>query len=174
MQVTRLTLCMLSFDVKQGPLVNPGRPKCMFNRYIFAKKYRGGYISNYIIRVILLLHVLRSMSIDDHTKVRVMVFNATFKNISVISWQSVLLVEETGVPRDNHGWVASHWQTLSHNVVYIEYTSPWTGFELTTLTVEKTGVPGENHWPAASHWQTLSYNVVSNTPRHEWDSNSKR
>jgi uncharacterized YccA/Bax inhibitor family protein len=27
----------------------------------------------------------------------VMVFNATFNNISVISWQSVLLVEETGV-----------------------------------------------------------------------------
>ena len=27
-----------------------------------------------------------------------MVFNATFKNISVISWRSVLLVEETIVP----------------------------------------------------------------------------
>jgi hypothetical protein len=27
-----------------------------------------------------------------------MVFNATFNNISVISWLSVLLVEETGVP----------------------------------------------------------------------------
>jgi hypothetical protein len=27
-----------------------------------------------------------------------MVFNATFNNISFISWQSVLLVEETGVP----------------------------------------------------------------------------
>ena len=26
-----------------------------------------------------------------------MVFNATFSNIAVISWQSVLLVEETGV-----------------------------------------------------------------------------
>jgi hypothetical protein len=30
-----------------------------------------------------------------------MVFNATFNNISVISWQSVLLVEEIGVPREN-------------------------------------------------------------------------
>jgi hypothetical protein len=28
----------------------------------------------------------------------VMVFSATFNNISAISWQSVLLVEETGVP----------------------------------------------------------------------------
>jgi hypothetical protein len=27
-----------------------------------------------------------------------MVFNATFNNISVISWRSVLLVEETGGP----------------------------------------------------------------------------
>jgi hypothetical protein len=31
-----------------------------------------------------------------------MVLNATFKNISVISWWSVLLVEETGVPGENH------------------------------------------------------------------------
>jgi hypothetical protein len=46
-----------------------------------------------------------------------MVFNATFNNISVISWWSVLLVEETEVPRENHGPVPSHWQTLSHNVV---------------------------------------------------------
>ena len=31
----------------------------------------------------------------------VMVFNATFNNISVISWQSVFLVEEIGVPVEN-------------------------------------------------------------------------
>jgi hypothetical protein len=41
-----------------------------------------------------------------------MVFNATFNNISVISWQSVLLVEKTG---ENHRPVTS--QTLSHNAV---------------------------------------------------------
>ena len=33
--------------------------------------------------------------------VRVMVFNATFKNISFISWRSVLLVEKAGVPVEN-------------------------------------------------------------------------
>jgi hypothetical protein len=44
-----------------------------------------------------------------------MVFNATFNKISVISWQSVLLVEETG---KKHRSVASHRQTLSHNVVH--------------------------------------------------------
>jgi len=32
----------------------------------------------------------------------VMMFNATVNNISVISWQSVLLVEETIVPGEIH------------------------------------------------------------------------
>ena len=47
---------------------------------------------------------------------RFMVFNTTFNNISVISWRSVLLVEETRVPGENHRPVASHW----HNVVSSE------------------------------------------------------
>jgi hypothetical protein len=38
-------------------------------------------------------------------------------NISVISWQSVLLVEETCVPGENHWLATSHWHTLSHYVV---------------------------------------------------------
>jgi hypothetical protein len=59
-----------------------------------------------------------------------MVFNATFNNILAISWWSVLLLEETRVPRENYA-------------------------------------------PAASHCQTLSYKVVSNTPRHERNSNSQ-
>ena len=39
-----------------------------------------------------------------HLKIRVilMVLNATFNNISVISWQSILLVEENGGPGENH------------------------------------------------------------------------
>ena len=39
---------------------------------------------------------------------RVIVFNATFNHISVISWSSVLLVDETGVPGENHRPVGSH------------------------------------------------------------------
>jgi hypothetical protein len=31
-----------------------------------------------------------------------MVLNITFNNISIILWQSVLLVEEFGVPGENH------------------------------------------------------------------------
>jgi hypothetical protein len=46
-----------------------------------------------------------------------MVFNATSNNISVISWWSVLLVEEYGVPKENNRPVASHWQTLSHIII---------------------------------------------------------
>jgi hypothetical protein len=38
---------------------------------------------------------------------------------SFISWWSVLLVEETRVPGENHQPVVSHWQTLSHNVVHL-------------------------------------------------------
>ena len=37
-----------------------------------------------------------------------MVFNVTFNNILVIAWQLALLVEETGVPRENNKPVASH------------------------------------------------------------------
>ena len=44
-------------------------------------------------------------------KVCLMVFNTTFNNI--------LLVEETGEPGESHRPVASHWQTLSHNVVHL-------------------------------------------------------
>ena len=44
-----------------------------------------------------------------------MVFNATFNTISVISWRSVLLVEETGVPGENHRTATRQWQTLSRN-----------------------------------------------------------
>ena len=40
--------------------------------------------------------------------IMVMVFNATFNNISTKLWQSVLLVEETNVPRENLQPAKSH------------------------------------------------------------------
>jgi len=42
------------------------------------------------------LPVVREITPKKHTEVRML--NVTFINISVISWQSVLLVKETGVP----------------------------------------------------------------------------
>jgi hypothetical protein len=64
-----------------------------------------------------------------------MVFNTTFKNISVISWTSVLLVEETG---ENH-----QPEKLYHIMLYRTYLA-WAGFELTTLVVVGTDCIGSS------------------------------
>ena len=40
------------------------------------------------------------------------VFNATFSNISAISWQPVLVVEEAGGPAENHRPRASNWKNF--------------------------------------------------------------
>ena len=65
------------------------------------------------------IHSLCPNIIDIRRSLQVwfMVFNATFNNISVISWRLVLLVEETGVPGVKRWPNTGHWQTLSHNVV---------------------------------------------------------
>jgi hypothetical protein len=42
---------------------------------------------------------------DDQIRIRVMVFNATFNNVSAISWRSVLLVEEMEVSGGNHCYI---------------------------------------------------------------------
>jgi hypothetical protein len=50
------------------------------------------------------LHQIKTCFVCSHVHVcrfdliRFIVFNATFNNISAISWRSVLLVEETGIP----------------------------------------------------------------------------
>jgi hypothetical protein len=51
------------------------------------------------------------------------VFNITFNNISVISWQSVLLGEETGVPGEKYRPVASHLQTTPF--MHYNYSDMW-------------------------------------------------
>ena len=61
----------------------------------------------------------RYMKIAYWLFVCLMMLNATFNKISVISLRSILLVEETGGSAENHRTVASHWQTLSHNVVHL-------------------------------------------------------
>jgi hypothetical protein len=47
---------------------------------------------------------------------RVIVFEATFSNISVISWRLVLLVEETTIPGENHRSVAKESRRISHHL----------------------------------------------------------
>ena len=53
-------------------------------------------------------------------------------NISVVSWRSVLLVEEPGGLWENNRPVTRHWQTLL-------YTSPWSRFWFATTVVIGTG-----------------------------------
>jgi hypothetical protein len=57
-----------------------------------------------------------------------MIFIATFNNISAISWQSVLLVEEIGVTGETHR------QTLSYNVNFPKEF-------IRTVHVQKTETP---------------------------------
>jgi hypothetical protein len=68
-------------------------------------------------------------------EIRVMVFN----NISVLSWWSVLLMEETGVLGENHRPAASHWQ-IDHIMLYqVCHTSCLSG-------IQTHNVSGDRHW----------------------------
>ena len=64
--------------------------------------------------------------------IKVMVFNATFNNISAILWRSVLLVEETRVPWENHRTAETHWL---YNIMLYQVHLVWAGFKFATLVV---------------------------------------
>ena len=57
-----------------------------------------------------------------------MVFKDTFNNMSVKSWPSVLLVEKTGVPRENHNM-----SQVTDKVYYILYRVHLAMNEIQTL-----------------------------------------
>jgi hypothetical protein len=63
-----------------------------------------------------------------------MVFNATFNNISIVSWRSVLLMEETGVPGENTN-LTQVTDKLYHNVV-----------SNTLSGIQTHNVSGDRHW----------------------------
>jgi hypothetical protein len=71
----------------------------------------------------------------------VMVFNATYNNISVISWRSVLLVEEIGVPGPRKPDLSQVTDKLYHIMLYQIHLARM-GFELTTLVVISTDCRG--------------------------------
>jgi hypothetical protein len=95
-----------------------------------------------------------------------MVLNATFNNISVILWRSVLLVEETWVPGENHRLAINHWLCLSHNNHRLAINH-WLCLSHNNHRL------AINHWLclshndhrlAINHWLNLSHNIVSSTP----------
>jgi hypothetical protein len=53
-----------------------------------------------------------------------MVFNTTFNNIAVISWQSVLLVEETGGP-EKPLTCRKSWGRRGHDHMVVRFTTTY-------------------------------------------------
>jgi hypothetical protein len=60
------------------------------------------------------------------------------------------LVKETGVPGENHQPAASHWQTLSHNVVHLAL------IEIQTTTT----IWSRPRWPKQQKESDTSYTVI--------------
>jgi len=56
----------------------------------------------YVYNTLLIVLPLKKGKRTNCRWVRVMVFNTTFNKISVMLWRSVLLMEETGVYRENY------------------------------------------------------------------------
>ena len=110
--------------------------------------------------------LLLENTVVDHQRIRAMVFNATFSNISVISWQSALLMEETGLPKETHRPPASYFQTWSHDVASSTPRHEWNSNSQRCFFIllwcgsrfywwKKPEFWEENHRPDASHWQTF-------------------
>jgi hypothetical protein len=58
-----------------------------------------GFVNNVAIETLMKIQILYQIfACRMYVRLRFMVLNVTFNNISVMSWRSVLLVEETGVP----------------------------------------------------------------------------
>ena len=99
------------------------KPILLYNYYYFYKKKKEAEpIRCYSNNNIQAFQPKTNLA-NKRFRFRLMVFNATFNNISVISWRLVLLMEESRVPGENHRPVASYRQTAITKCC-IQYTSP--------------------------------------------------
>ena len=96
-------------------------------------------------------------------RVRVMVFSATFSNVSVISWSSLLLVEDTGVPpslKKNPANLSQVLDKLYHIMLYGVYLD---------MNGVRTRSRPRRHWflqytCMGSHVQTIIENINNTAP----------
>ena len=107
------------------------------------------------IHVSLPLHIMLTQLIVylQSLRGRFMVFCATFNNISVISWQSVLLMEKTREPGETTD-LSQVTDKLYHIVLYRVHLT-WAGFELTTLVVICTDCIGS--------YKSIHYMIMATT-----------
>ena len=115
---------------------------------LFCTQVNFAWVQNNIQHQAIQISILLSHH-KIYVPVCVWVFNVTFNNISVISWQSVLLVEKTTD--------LSEVTDKLYHICCIECISPWARFELTTLVMIGTDCIGR--------WIYNYYGIRSRPPR---------
>ena len=99
---------------------------------LFCTQVNFAWVQNNIQHQAIQISILLSHH-KIYVSVCVWVFNVTFNNISVISWQSVLLVEKTNDLLQ---------VTDKLYIMFYQVHLDWTGFELTTLVMIGTDCIG--------------------------------
>jgi hypothetical protein len=86
-----------------------------------------------------------------------MVFYATFNNFSVISWRSVLFVEETRGPGENPRPTARHIEDERTSNFFARFSVYWGNIQMVTLYTSLIYPPGDS-WSVWEHIMTIKQN----------------